>query len=248
MSGDLQGRRVVVTRAADRADALAGLLTARGAEPVVVPLIEIVPAADGLSALDAALAHASFDWIVVTSPTAAALLLERAGVVGRVLDTETPRLAAIGAVTAATLSDREVPVALVPERQRADGLVEVFPSGPGRVLVVQAVDGAATLSDGLQAKAWQVEVVRPYRSVPAQPTVAQQASVAGADAVLFASGSAARGWVEMFGTVTPPIVVAIGPETALATERAGLHVTVVADDHSLEGLVDALERAVAAAG
>jgi uroporphyrinogen-III synthase len=64
--------------------------------------------------------------------------------------------------------------------------------------------------------------------------------VTGADAVLFASGSAARGWVEVFGTDAPPVVVAIGPETAAATERAGVRVTAVARDHSLAGLVLAL--------
>lgn len=241
--GSLAGRRVVVTRAADRADALATLLEQAGAVPVVVPLVEIVPEADGVTALRAALSgDVSFDWLVVASPNAAAVVLEQSAAV------LPGRIAAIGASTAVVLSDRGIVPSLVPQRQSAAGLVEVFPDGPGRVLVVQAVDGAPTLGDGLRAKGWEVVAVRPYRSVSATPTAEQRAAALSADAVLFASGSAARGWVAVFGTVAPTVVVVIGPETAAATERAGLPVIAVATDHSLAGLVAALHDALHTAG
>ena len=63
-----------------------------------------------------------------------------------------------------------------------------------------------------------------------------------ADAVLFASGSAARAWVDVFGDTTPPIVVAMGPRTAAAVTDAGLKVSLVAADHSLPGMVASLEQ------
>jgi uroporphyrinogen-III synthase len=50
------------------------------------------------------------------------------------------------------------------------------------------------------------------------------------------------GWVVAFGAVAPPEVVAIGPQTAAAAERAGLKVSSIAADHSLAGLVEALEE------
>ena len=110
------------------------------------------------------------------------------------------------------------------------------------MLVVQAVDGEAVLAAGLSAKGWTVTVVRPYHSAPAVPGPAEQRAARAADAVLFASGSAARAWVAVFGTVAPPVVVAIGPQTAAGVTTAGLKVTAVAADHSLHGLVDALSR------
>lgn len=90
-------------------------------------------------------------------------------------------------------------------------------------------------------RGWQVTTISPYRSVPARVTAGQQLAALAADAVLFASGSAARAWVAVFGHTTPPVVVAIGPQTA-AIERAGLKVAIVAADHSLPGLVAALQR------
>ncbi|MCB0981435.1 MAG: uroporphyrinogen-III synthase [Acidimicrobiaceae bacterium] len=237
--GALDGRRVVVTRAADQADHLAGLLRARGAEPVVVPLIEIQPVAGGVAALTAHLAAGldGIDWVAVTSPNGAGALLAAAGAAPSV----PARIAAVGDATAQVLRDAGLQVDLVPAVQRADGLVAEFPAGPGRVLVVQAVDAEPALADGLVAKGWHVIPVAPYRSVPARPPAALQLAALAADAVLFASGSAATAWVAVFGTTTPPLVVAIGPRTAAAAATAGLKIDLVAADHSMPGLVAALE-------
>ncbi|MEI7546590.1 MAG: uroporphyrinogen-III synthase, partial [Actinomycetota bacterium] len=66
----LAGRRVVVTRAGEQAAALVDLLLERGAVPVLVPMIEIVPDDAGVDLL-MALDPSTFDWLVVTSPNAA---------------------------------------------------------------------------------------------------------------------------------------------------------------------------------
>lgn len=226
--------RVVVTRAADRSDELVELLRAHGYVPVVVPLVttEVVDAElDRLRLLD----PSNFDWLVVTSATAAR-------VYASVHSEVPPLVAAVGTTTAASVRAAGHGVDLVPEMQRAASLVDAFPVGSGRVLVVQAVDGADVLVDGLVRRGWSVEVVRPYRTVTAPPTDDLRRAAADADAVLFASGSAARAWVDVFGVTTPPVVVVIGPQTADDTRRAGLTVTVVAEEHSLGGMVEALER------
>ena len=228
----LAGRRVVVTRAAEQAGELVALLEGVGATAVVVPLVEIVresAAVDALSALN----PAEFDWLVVTSPNGARAYLA--------MHSSAPlNVAAVGATTAAALGAGGLNVTLVPGDQSADGLLAVFPSGNGRVLLVQAVDAEPTMAAGLRRSGWNVIGISPYRSAPAHLTAGQQLAAMSADAVLFTSGSAARAWVGVFGQTTPPIVVAIGPQTALAVEQAGLKVSLVAADHSLPGLVAAL--------
>ncbi|MDO8391468.1 MAG: uroporphyrinogen-III synthase [Actinomycetota bacterium] len=228
---------MVVTRAGGQADGLAELLRERGAVPVVVPLVQIVAEPDGVAAL-AAVDPGAFDWLVVTSPNAAEAYLQG--------HRRTPaQVAAVGAATAAVLTGAGHQVQLVPARQRAEGLVHEFPAGLGRVLLVQAQAGEAVLADGLAAKGWTLTVVRPYRAAPAQVTPADAARALAADAVLFASGSAARAWTVAFGPVAPPTVVAIGPQTAAVVTAVGLKVTVIAADHSLPGLVQALEQHLA---
>ncbi len=229
----LAGRRVVVTRAAEQADALADILRERGALAVVVPLVEITELADGRSEL-AGLDPAEFDWLVVTSANAARAYLS-------VHHTGPAQVAAVGETTAHGLRTGGIDVSLVPSRQSAEALVAAFPAGRGRVLVVQADDAEAVLAEGLACKGWAVTVVRPYRSAPRVPSAHERAAALDADAVLFASGSAARAWVAVFGPQAPPLVVAIGPQTAAAVTSAGLKVSSTAADHSLVGLVAALE-------
>ena len=74
------------------------------------------------------------------------------------------------------------------------------------------------------------------------------AAIAGADALLLASGSAAQAWFDTLGTSVPPIVVAIGPTTAEVAAKLGLKVAGTATDHSLDGLVTELERILSRRG
>lgn len=245
MAGDgpLAGRRVVVTRPEEQSGPLVELLEAAGATAIVTPLIDIVDERAELDLLRG-LDVDSFDWVVVTSRNAALRLMATHG---RQLgdprrDTPRPAIAAIGAATARVVA----PAQLVPVVQSAAGLLATMPPrhGRGRVLVVQAADAAPTLVAGLRADTWEVVVNSPYRSVPAHPPARAQLAALAADAVLFASGSAARAWVGVFGTTTPPVIVVMGPQTAAATLDAGLTVTATADDHSLSGLVSTLARAL----
>ena len=97
------------------------------------------------------------------------------------------------------------------------------------------------LPDGLRAMGWDVEVVPVYRTVPVVPTEAQRDEVRGADVVTFTSSSTVDQWVAAFGTeLVPPTVACIGPVTADTARRHGLRVDLVADVHTIPGLVDAL--------
>ncbi len=236
----LAGRRVVVTRAADQSDELVERLTALGAQTVVIPLIEIVEPVDGGQELRAALGQlARYDWLAVTSANGA----RRVGPGILALGADRPRLAAVGTATAAVMrSESGFEVDLIPSRQTAEALVELFPDGDGagRVLIAQAESASAVLADGLAAKGWQVDVVVAYRTQSVRPSPGQLLGALAADAVLFASGSAVRSWMQVFGSSTPPIVIAIGPSTAAIADEIGLKVDAVAADHSLSGLVTCL--------
>jgi uroporphyrinogen-III synthase len=228
----LAGRTIVVTRSAEQAAAMSELIASFEAIPVVVPLIDIVDEPTGVEQLSS-FDLGEFDWIVVTSPNGA----DRIGPL-ITEDATTPRLAAVGSTTAAALPRCD----LVATTQSAAGLIEVFAQGPGRVLVVQAVDAQPTMVLGLRDKAWEVVAVSPYRTVSVAPSADQRRAALGADAVLFASGSAARAWVEVFGPHTPPVVVAIGDQTAAAAERAGLKISAISADHSVHGMLVTLSR------
>ncbi|HEY4333551.1 MAG TPA: uroporphyrinogen-III synthase, partial [Ilumatobacteraceae bacterium] len=196
------------------------------------------PATDGGAALRRALddldQHA---WLVVTSANGAARVADAlaARPPGR------PLVAVVGPATAAALGRT---ADLAPEDRSAAALGAAFPTSaePSRasVLLVQAEVSSPGLLDSLVAKGWIVDVVAAYRTVPLQPSPAVLLSVLRADAVLFASGSAVRAWVDAFGRQTPAVCVAIGPSTAAVAADIGLKIDAVSADQSLDGLVGAL--------
>jgi uroporphyrinogen-III synthase len=240
----LAGRTVVVTRPAARAGHLVKLLDQRGARAVRAPAIEIRPARS--AALTRALrdlAAGRFAWIVLTSPSTVAMLAER-------LDDPADvraKVAAIGDGTAAAFGrwagrdpDR------TPRTFTTRGLARSFPSGEGRVLCARADIAPEGLEDALAAKGWTPTRVDAYRTTFPRtlPAEARGALAAGeVDAVTFTSASTVRGFIGAVGTVTgDPKIVCIGPVTAKEARTHGLRVHAVADPHTTDGLVAALER------
>lgn len=239
--------RVVVPRAAQQAGALSDRLRAAGLEPVEVPVIAIEGPEDGGAALQAALANlGSYDWLVVTSTNAATRVSPDASIrnQGIPADKTAVRIAAVGPGTADALKAAGVEVALVPARNLAEGLLDEFPDGPGSVLLPQADRARPVLADGLRAKGWTVDAVVAYRTVAVTPPSELIASARGADAIAFTSASTVDSYVSAAGAdAVPGLVVCIGPVTAEAAEAAGLRVAAVAEPHTLDGLVAAVERA-----
>ncbi|MEY2570041.1 MAG: uroporphyrinogen methyltransferase / synthase [Acidimicrobiaceae bacterium] len=239
----LFGRRIVITRAREQSSALARLLRAEGADVLEVPAIAIAPASDGGVALRAAAGGVGgFDWLVLTSANGVERFFESvrdaralAGV----------RVAAIGPGTADALAAHGVRADLVPERFVAESLLEAFPAAPtsyrGRVLLARAAVARDVLPDGLRERGWEVEVVEAYQTVAATPTRAQLRAAADADAITFTSSSTVERYLEVAGRErVPPFVACIGPVTAATAAEAGLTVDVVAEVHSLPGLVAAI--------
>jgi uroporphyrinogen-III synthase len=232
----LSGLRIAVTRA--DAGELRAHLTELGGEVVHVPLIEIADPADGGNALRRALLRlGAFDWLVVTSARGA----ERVG--GYAAGHPAVRLAAVGPATARVLAATAGrPVDLVAAIPRVEGLLAEFPRTPARVLVAQADRAGSALADGLSAAGHQVEAVTAYRTVIRCPAPSEVAELRSVDAVVFASGSAATGWVRAVGRSAPAVVIAVGPATARAARTEGLLVTHVAPAPDAESVAGLLAR------
>ncbi len=227
----LTGRRIVVTRAAEDAERLAGRLRSLGAKPIVAPVIrtEFTDPPE----LAASLKDVSrFDWIVFTS---------RNGVeaVFRLVESlEGPRIAAIGPATRAALERRGAHVDLMPDTYVAEGIVETLGDVTGLEILLPRADIArATLADQLTRRGARVTQVAAYETVmlPCDPATWDDA-----DTVTFTSASTVRGFLESGNVPAGANVFCIGPITAAEARAHGLTVTAVAREYTEDGLIDAL--------
>jgi uroporphyrinogen-III synthase len=242
----LAGRTVLVTRPRPEADALARLLERRGATAIVAPAIEIVPARSAaLTRALGELASGAFAWVTLTSPRTVDVLAEHL-TPGRLR----AKVAAVGDGTAERFRrwSRRDPD-LVPKSFTTAALGRAFPRGNGRVLTPRADVAPEGLEDALERKGWSPTRVDAYRtriprSLPLEARTALRSG--GVDAVTFTSASTVRGFVRAMGVVRGnPKVVCIGPVTAREAREHGLRVHAVADPHTVDGLVGAVERALA---
>jgi uroporphyrinogen III methyltransferase/synthase len=249
----LDGRTIVVTRAAAQAQRFTQLLEEAGARVLEAPAIVIAPP-PSWEPLDAALdALGTFTWVIFTSVNGVAMVDRRlparglawAALAGR-------RVAAIGPATADALAEHGVRPDLVPGEYRAEGLLErlrgvITPAD--RVLLPRAAQTRDVLVSGLRRLGAQVTEVPAYatRRADAGAVRLREALAAGAiDAVTFTSSSTARNFAEMFteeerrswlGGVT---VACIGPITAATATEYGLTTAVMPGEYTIPALARAL--------
>jgi len=248
-SRPLFGRRVVVTRPLEQVSGLTALLHAAGADVVELPVSEIVEPRDGgLARHAAAEAVSQYRWLVFTSVNGVIRFMDE---LRDARDLAGVLVAAIGPGTAGELRARNIEPDLVPDRFVAEALLEVFPDPDahpgddlertGRVLLARAGAARDVLPEGFRAKGWLVDDVAVYDSRALQLDTASKARAAAGDLVTFTSASAVDRYIEAMGLdAVPPIVACIGPITADAARDQGLGVDIVAEVHTLAGLVDAV--------
>lgn len=244
----LAGWRVLVPRGGPWGDQVAASLRAKGAQPVVAPMINFAPTddAEGLDSALGRLAAGEFDWMTVTSATTVDVLVSHQAQVA-----EGTRIAAVGETTAAALLAAGYHVDIVPsEDNSARGLLAEWEAAthgeiPLRVLTLRSEIAKPLLTEGLRRIGHQVSSVVAYRTVgvPVSEKVVDDVAAGKVQAILVTSGSVAAQVQEQFAPLPEcALVVCIGPRTAKDARAVGLRVDVVADERSAESLIDALVK------
>lgn len=226
-------RAILVTRPAGAGDPLVGELESRGYRVIAVPTVVTRPLDFEWPALD------QFDWIVLTSA---------AGVEALPCTPSGPRWAAVGHSTATALRTRGVEVDFLPFQPSGVALAESLPEPEGaRVLLVRASLADPDLPSGLRKRGAQVEEVTAYETVEGPHESVEQLRRAltepGLGAVVFASGSAVRGYVKLGGATELPAIT-IGPRTSALARHAGFTVVAESPAPYVRQLADAVERAI----
>lgn len=237
--------RAAVFRPASDVAALVASLHEVGVACDAVPLIETVAAVDGGAALDAELERIDrYRWLALTSAAGARFVAASA----RRLSLQWPsslRVAVVGAATARAAESAGLRPRLVPARATATALAATFPAPDvgqdSWVLAALAELASDDLVTGLTTQGWNVKRVTAYRTTQTAVSAEQVSRVAACTHGLYTSPSIVDAAIAGFGwSGLPPVTVCIGPKTAERAKRQHLPAITVAEEHSNEGLVQAL--------
>ncbi|OXS57926.1 uroporphyrinogen-III C-methyltransferase [Cohnella sp. CIP 111063] len=258
-SKPLFGRRVLVTRARSQASELVARIDELGGEAYEFPVIEtkLPEGKEAEEAIGDALARAEeYDWVMLTSVNGVDYFfrwLDRFGVDVRRF--HRAKFAAVGPKTADALALRGIRADLLPESFRAEGLLDRLADqvAEGQIALLPRGDLARKiLPEELRAKGVrtvEIDVYDTELSVPRDIWLPEMLENGEIHTVTFTSSSTVVNLLEALrrlGVEDPQRALArseiacIGPVTAKTAEEHGLKVSIMPDDYTIEGLVQAL--------
>lgn len=255
----LFGKRILLTRSADRAEDITNALRDLGADPLVAPLTQIasLSGAEHDSLSEALLRADDWDWLLLTSANAVhacCRALDQAGLDVRSL--AGVKLAAVGNATSQALASHGLRADLIGRRGDGQGLAETLlaEAGAARVLFPRAARGRDEAVEVLRRAGATVTVQTAYRTVPAARTAPAIVEALGClgkaelqGAVFFAPSQVealfALDAKAAENLAAVKVVAAIGKTTAAALEKHGVEVHAVPDKPTTAALTDAIVQA-----
>ena len=252
----LAGLGVLITRARHQVDVLVSRLEALGACVHVHPVIAIVPPQDAEPLHEAVTRLHEHDWIVFTSANAVEAVL---GAMTGAWPAGRCRVGVVGAATGRALAARGITPDLVPPEFTAESLAQALVERQGghlqgcTILFPRAHEGRDALPRILEQHGCHVVMVEAYRTVPcaAEREPLRDCLRSGRIQVItFASPSAVRAFDDLAGDplVRALACVCIGPVTAQAARALGYRVCAVPDEHTADGMTNALLACQSSAG
>ena len=248
----LFGKKIVVTRTRQQASGLSKQLTLLGADVIELPTIKIVEPQNPMLFGELVQDCHTYDWIIFTSPngvdaffTMFDKLYNDARSIGGV------RIACVGPSTAERVKARHLAVDLMPDKNFvAEGLVKAFKDHQNmenvNVLWVRAEETREVIANELTGMGAIVDEGLAYRTVAETEDNLEalaRLKAEGADMITFTSASTVEHFLNLKVALPEGIKIAsIGPVTSTAIKEHDLNVDVEAKDHSIPGLVAAVEK------
>ncbi len=248
----LSGQKILVTRSADQSSHFRVLLEHQGARVIEMPALEIV-APSTWEPLDRAIANlSSFDWLILTSSNAVNYFSDRLKI--HQLDSRALahiKIAVVGQKTADTLNQKGLQPDYIPPHFIADALVQHFPepllgkrllfprveTGGREVLVTECTERGATV---VEVAAYQSQC--PKTLTPEAFTALNNQEVT---VMTFASSKTVKNAVKLINqagitALDRMAIASIGPQTSKTCQEVIGRVDIEAQEHTLEGLTQAI--------
>jgi uroporphyrinogen III methyltransferase/synthase len=254
MKKPLFGKNIVVTRDAVGNVDFAAKIISRCGNPLKFVTIKIKPLTETNEFLRTLATITEYDWIIFTSANGVRIFfeaLQNLGKDARVFGST--KIAAIGNGTAAKLSEFGIKADFVPSvftgKELGKQLIAFTNLRSKKVLLLRSKIASKELVELLDKAGAKVQDVAFYTAVEEKSQctwLIEEIDNGRIDWLTFASPSSVNGFFEQIrsdlvnsGNVK---VASIGPVTSERLKTLGVRIDVTAADHTLEGLLDAIEQ------
>ncbi len=249
----LWGKRIIVTRARAQASNLVERIAELGGEPVEFPTISIEKE-DNYTALHNAFTNmSSYDWLIFTSVNAVKIFFTELRKVNMdIRSLQGVKICAIGPATRDSLEAKGIIVDTMPDEYRAEGMIEELKHKikPGQwVLLPRARGARSLLPEAIREWGAHVNEVFLYKAI-AEKRVSQnmveEINQGNIDFITFTSSSTVDNFVNIVGIDNAlrinkkTKIACIGPITAQTAKAAGFTIDVIAENYTIDGLIEAI--------
>ncbi|MEW6713831.1 MAG: uroporphyrinogen-III C-methyltransferase [Nitrospirota bacterium] len=249
----LFGRRVLVTREhSEGFEALEDL----GAEVIEFSTIKIVPP-ENWGELDAAIDKIeSYNWLIFTSANGVKFFFKRFFEKERdIRDLKGIKICSIGEKTASLIKSFGIKVDLVPEQFNAEGLVKSFASGLSgnglkglRFLLPRAEEAREIFPEKVRELGGEIDVATAYRAVKPEvhgKRLRRFLKEGKISIATFTSAATFNNFMSIMeddalGLLKGVAIAVIGPVTARAVEKAGLKVSIMPEEATIEAMIKSI--------
>lgn len=250
----LFGRRVVVTRTRSGNSVLRNKLQQLGAEVIELPLINVVPAVERDTLVEVFTELGMYDWIVFTSANGVRIFFEHFyQAFTDVRSLGLLRFACVGDATAQEIKRHRVAVECQPTiataEALADKLIATGSLDSAKVIAVTGNLNRDILVRKLEKARAIVDTMPLYRTEKldlSEHAAAHDFRERGADAVLFASSSAAKAYADQADALgladdaIAPKFGSMGPQTSATLRELGMSVDFESAEPGLDALIESL--------
>ncbi|CAN6302016.1 unnamed protein product [Urochloa humidicola] len=242
---------VVVTRERGKNAKLIAALEKHNIQSLELPLIKHVDGPD-TDRLPDVLRNDKFDWIIITSPEAAAVFLKGWKAAG----SPKVRVAVVGAGTArvfdevSQLNHQPLEIAFSPSKAMGEVLASELPRGSEstcKVLYPASAKASHDIQEGLSDRGFYVTRLNTYTTVPVEDVEPLTLKLAiSAPVVAVASPSALKAWLNLVSEVNnwDNSIACIGETTGSAAMKLGLKSVYFPTTPGLEGWVESILEAL----
>jgi len=255
MKQPLFGKNILVTRDEPGNIDFGEKIIERGGNPVSFPTFQIKSLTDTTEFLQTLTKLSDYDWVIFTSQNGVKVFFEAIGKLNKDARVfSSAKIACIGPQTEATLNQFAIKADFVPSvftsEQFGMQLLEFTKLKDKKILLLRSEIASDELVEILKKANAKVDDVSTYTAIMQKNETAyleEKINNREIDWITFASPSAVQGFfdninIEIINS-SPIKIASVGPVTSKELEQKGVKVDVTANEHTFNGLLDAIEQA-----